>query len=97
MSIYSTDRNSLNNRAGDLFKTVDSTFLRVQQFKTFLDTIADATLISAYGYVQADIDVLRSALTDIEQLRTIYQGTVNLAVAKDFRAFAKQTYPYGSI
>lgn len=97
MAIYNTDKNSINNHAGGLLQAIDGTFLRIQQFKLFLDAIPDATLISAYGYVQADIDVLRSALSDAEQLRTIYQGTVNLAVAKDFRAFAKQTYAYGSL
>lgn len=97
MSVYTIDRAGINSRAGNLLQQIDSTFLRIQQFKTFLDTIPDATLISAYGYVQGDIDILRSSLVDMEQLRTIYQGTANLSVAKDFRAFAKQVYPFGSI
>jgi hypothetical protein len=97
VAIYVVDRPSINNQAGALLRQLDNAFLRVQQFKGFLDTIPDATLISLYGYVQGDIDVLRSALSDVEQLRGIYQGASNLAVAKDFRAFAKQTYPYGSL
>lgn len=97
MALYTVDKTTIAGRAGSLFQQCDATFLRVQQFKAFLDTIPDATLISAYGFVQADIDVLRSALADLEQLRTIYQGAANLAVAKDFRAFAKQGYAFGSL
>lgn len=97
MAVYSIDRQTINARAGNLIQQVDSAFLRIQQFKTFLDTIPDATLISAYGYAQGDIDLLRSSLTDMEQLRTIYQGAAALASAKDFRAFTKQIYPFGSL
>lgn len=97
MALYNIDANMINGKVGGLARELDSTFLRIQQAKTFLDTIADGTLIGTYGYVQGDIDVLRSALTDLEQLRTIYQGAVNLSVAKDFRAFAKSTYALGSI
>lgn len=97
MAVYTIDKNTVNARVGSLAQQVDGALLRIQQFKLFLDTIPDATLISAYGYVQADIDVIRSSLVDLEQLRTIYQGTANLAVAKDFRAFAKQLYAFGSI
>lgn len=97
MSVYTVDRAGINGRAGILLAGLDSTFLRIQQFKTFLDTIPDGTLISAYGYVQADIDILRSSLTDIELLRTVYQGTATQGSLKDFRAFAKQVYAFGSI
>lgn len=97
MSIYVFDRTVANSRVGGMLQGVDAAFLRIQQLKLFLDGISDANLISLYGYVQGDVDILRSALGDIEQLRAIYQGTATLAVAKDFRTFAKQTYAYGSI
>lgn len=95
--IPNIDKASINATAGVLAKDVDRVFTRVQQWKAWFDTQVDATLISQYGYVQADIDILRSAAAELEQLRTIYQGTVNLAVAKDFRAFSKQTYAFGSV
>lgn len=97
MAIYNIDRNTTNARAGSLLQELDATILRIQQFKAFFDTMPDATLIATYGYVQADLDVLRSALSDIEQLRGLYQGTATLGIARDFRTFAKQTYPYGSL
>ena len=97
MPIYLTDKPTINGRVANLVTTLDATFQRIQQFQAWIQTVPDANLISAYGYVQADLDVIHSALGDLEQLRTIYQGTVNLAVAKDFRTFAKQLYPFGSV
>lgn len=97
MSVFVPDHNQLAIRVGGLLSQLDGAFLRIQQLKLFLDTIPDATLTSAWGFPQADIDIMRSAFNDIEQLRTIYQGTANLSVAKDFRTFAKQGYAYGSL
>lgn len=97
MSVYAIDHNSISSRISALMQQIDASFLKVQQFKTFLDTITDANLTSLYAFPQGDIDIIRSSLNDIEQLRTIYQGAANLAVAKDFRAFSKQTYPFGSL
>lgn len=96
MSVYSISHNDISSRLSQLAQQVDAAFLRVQAFKTFLDTITDADLTNLYGFPQADINVMRSALTDVEQLRGIYQGTSNLSVAKDFRTFAKQLYAFGS-
>lgn len=92
-----TDQTSIKNRAGEIARTLDQVLLRAQQYKTFLDQFTDQNLIDNWGFVQADINTLRSAVSDMDQLRTIYQGTANLSVAKDFRTFAKQTYPFGSI
>jgi hypothetical protein len=97
MPVYTTDKTTINNRAAALCQQIDATFLRIQTFKAWLDTLPDATLISTYGYVQGDIDIMRSAFVDLELLRTIYQGTATQGTLKDFRAFAKQEYPFGSI
>lgn len=97
MPVYTTDKATINSRVAALAQQADRSFLAIQQFKLWLDSLPDTTMTSAYGYVQADLDVIRSAFADLEQLRTIYQGTANLAVAKDFRTFAKQVYPFGSI
>src|SRR5258706_16092877 len=96
MALYIVDRQIIDSKAGALFQQLDATFLRIQQFKIFLDTISDANLISLYGFVQADLDILRSSLSDAEQLRGLYQGASTLGVAKDFRTFAKQVYAFGS-
>jgi hypothetical protein len=97
VAIPSIDRATINAQATNIARDLDRAFLRVQQFAAWLATQPDATLITSYGYVQADLDVLRSATTDLDQLRTIYQGGAILAVAKDFRTFAKLCYAFGSI
>lgn len=97
MPVYLTDKATINSRAAALCQQADATFLRIQQFKAWLDTLDDATMTSTYGYVQGDLNILRSAFVDLEQLRSIYQGSANLAVAKDFRTFDKLLYPFGSI
>jgi hypothetical protein len=97
MALPLLTKQQIYDNAGSVARELDRMFVRVQQYKAWLDTQTDSSLISSYGAVQPDLDILRSALADLEQLRTIYQGSVNLAVAKDFRAFSKQTFAFGSI
>lgn len=95
--IPNPSKQQIYDNAGALAKRIDAALKDVQEQKAWLDGISDATLLAApFSCVQADIDVLRSAFNDMNQLATIYLGTANLAVAKDFRAFAKQTYAFGS-
>lgn len=97
MPVYTTDKLTINSRLAGISIGLDRSLLQIQQFKVWLDSLSDATLIATYGYVQGDLDIIRSAVADLDQLRTIYQGSVNLAVAKDFRTFDKLVYPFGSI
>jgi hypothetical protein len=78
-----------DQRSGGLAMAVRDALDNVRKFKAHLDTKTDQSLINL-GYVQAEVDLMRSAFVDLDQLRTIYEGTANLSVAKDFRAFAKQ-------
>jgi len=65
--------------------------VRIERFQTYLVATVDATLLAApYSYSQAEINLLKSAYTDMTQLIAIYRGTQNLSVAKDFRTFTKQ-------
>jgi hypothetical protein len=59
--------------------------------------VPDADFIAQGGYVQADLNTLRSAIGDMDQLRSVYQGASAVATPKDFRTFAKLMYPYGSL
>lgn len=65
------------------------TFAAVARLQTYLAATADATLVGL-GYTSGEVATLKSAIADLNQLRTIYEGTANLASAKDFRTFAKQ-------
>jgi hypothetical protein len=92
-----TDQNTIKNTAGGIVRDLDRIILRGQQFKDWITTYTDAELIANWNFAQADINDLRSAFTDLETLRTVYQGTATQASLKDFRAFAKRLYVFGSI
>lgn len=90
------DKGIVNGTVGSVVADLHRAFGRLVQTKSWLDSVPDATLLAApYGFVQADIDDLRSAFSDLNQLNTIYQGGAALAVAKDFRTFAKRLYGFG--
>lgn len=75
-------------RSGQLALTLRDTLRQVQLFKAWLDTQTDSQLI-ALGYAQGDVDKLRSAFVDLDQLRTVYEGTGTRTPAYDYRSFAK--------
>lgn len=89
------DKSQINAQAGSCAMDLKRTFDRGATFQAWLATIPDATLINTYGFVQLDVDVLRSGFADLVQLNTLYTGGGTLAVAKDFRAFLKQLYGFG--
>jgi len=82
-------KDQIDNNIGSLLSNLDGTLARLEKAKAWLDTNTDVDLIAKYGYVQAELDRLRSGLGDVAQLIGIYRGTTNLAVAKDFRTFIK--------
>jgi alpha-D-ribose 1-methylphosphonate 5-phosphate C-P lyase len=77
-----------------LAQALNVEFTNIQQYKAWLDTMTDQSLI-ALGFAQGDVDVLKSAIADLDQLRVLYQGGATLGTAKDFRAFAKQLWRFG--
>lgn len=85
---YQTAKADVNNRAGNVAIHLRDAIQDAANFKAWLDTQLDADLI-ALGFVQADVNTLRSAMSDLAQLQQIYIGAINLATAKDFRTFAK--------
>jgi hypothetical protein len=95
--IANVDRGQINAQATSLVKTIDRTFLQLDELKTFLDGITDGDLIAIHGYVQADINDLRSALNDMQILALVYRGTQPQASVKDFRLFAKRIWGLGSL
>lgn len=85
---YTISKADVNNRAGNVAIAIRNDLREAAAFKAWLDTQADADLV-ALGFVQAEVNTLRSAFGDLNQLETIYTGAANLATAKDFRTFAK--------
>ena len=85
---FPTSKTDIDARAGQLALQLRDTLRQIQLFEAYLVATPDATLITA-GYIQAEVNTLKSAYSDLDQLRTIYEGGANLSVAKDFRTFAK--------
>lgn len=72
--------------AGDLSRVMAA----IETVFAYIDPLTGAALDALYSYDVGEGDAIRGAYIDLNQLRTIYEGTANLAVAKDFRAWAKQ-------
>lgn len=95
MSIgVSPDKALIDQFAGDISRRLNVTLNLIGDMKYFLDGKSSDDLI-ALGYTGNEVAVLKSAFSDLDQLRTIYEGSVNLAVAKDFRTFARQVFGFG--
>lgn len=88
MAGYIVTADNVNNRAGSVAALVRDALEEAAAFKAWLDTKPDADLVTL-GMLQADVTTVKSAMGDLNQLQTIYLGTANLSVAKDFRTFAK--------
>lgn len=81
----------LDARAGSIAVDVRSAFDRVRLYKLRLDTFTVADL-QALGYLATPTDeaaILKSAFTDLDRLRTIFEGTATQATTYDFRTFSK--------
>lgn len=96
MAIATTTSVNVTAACGGLAHDLDRLMLRIQSQKAWLDTLLDSDLI-AMGYVQADVNTLRSAMLDLDKLRQVYQGAAISDPAYDFRTFAKQLYLFGSL
>ena len=89
MSVGMTaSKGDVDSQAGQVTLQLREAMRAVQLFQGWLATQPDADLV-ALGYTSGEVATLKSAMNDLNQLRTIYEGTATLAVAKDFRAFAK--------
>lgn len=88
---YQVTLADVNNNAGRVAIALRKAFEDVVVYKTWLDATTDGVLTGApINMLQADVNILRSAFVDLNQLNDIRIGNTNLLIAKDFRAFAKQ-------
>lgn len=81
-------KSDLDNAAGNLTKGLDVLLSQVGQLKSYLDTQTDLQLL-ALTYTQPEVNVLRSALGDLDQLRQVYQGLTTRSPVYDYRTFSK--------
>jgi hypothetical protein len=80
----------VNNLVGSIARDIDMTLARVQIMQAWLLTV-DLTA-APYSMLAADQATIKSAFSDLDQLRTLYQGAATLAAAKNFRTFAAQLH-----
>lgn len=91
------DKTAVDNTIGILAKSLRQTLTNIGYYKQWLDTQTDTQLRNAYGYAVSpdEVAVLRSAVADLDKLRTIFEGTATQATVYDFRTFAKLLWGLG--
>jgi hypothetical protein len=81
---YPKNKDSIDGIVGELSQAVNRNFRRAVQLKTELDAYTDGQLTGA-GYTTPEVAVLRTLVTDLNQLNNIYTGAATLGSVKDFR------------
>jgi hypothetical protein len=85
---YPVDKRDVDSKAGQLAVQLRDTFEKIRIFKERLDSVTDPQM-TALGYTAGDINTIRTAYTDLAQLRDIYLGDAALGSVKDFEASAR--------
>lgn len=94
-------KSDLDFAVGRAAQAVANAFVQVKALKAYLDTKTTADLqgleraAGAVAYTDTEVAAMKSAVNDLDQLRTIYEGAAPLPVAKDFRAFVRQVIGVG--
>lgn len=94
MAGLTVTKEQVNELAGVIARTLKLSFERIAVFKKWLDSKTAGDL-TGLGLTAAEIADLRSAFTDLEQLRTVWEGTATVTSAKDFTTFAKRLWGIG--
>lgn len=81
---YPKNKESIDGIVGELSQAINRNFRRAVQLKTELDAYTDGQLTTA-GYTAGEVTVLRTLVSDLQQLNNIYSGAATLGSAKDFR------------
>ena len=82
---YPKNKESIDGIVGELSQAINRNFRRAVQLKTELDAYTDGQLTAA-GYTAGEVTILRTLVTDLNQLNNIYTGAATLGAVKDFRA-----------
>lgn len=88
------DKAAIDARLGAAALAVNEALLNVKALKFWLDSKTQSDL-TGLGYTTGEYAQIVSALADLDQLRTLYEGSASLASPKDFRTFAKLLYGFG--
>ena len=85
---FPTTKADIDSRVGVVAMNLRDVFNDVKNLQAWLATQTSQNLIDR-GYVQGEVDTIKSAYTDLDKLRTIYEGTATQSSTYDFRTFAK--------
>lgn len=83
------NRDTINNQVG----RISSTFLNLLDDIAVMDdglSPYDSVALEGLGFTAGEAAVIGSIRSELNQLRQIAMGLVNLTVAKDFRTFPRQ-------
>ena len=87
-------KDAINNTVGSVVQQVYASLDNARKVQTALAATPNQTLLDL-GFVQADIDSMKSAFVDLDNLRQVFEGGRNQTVAYDFRTFAKRLIGIG--
>lgn len=84
----------LDSQMNSIIQNLDGVMGEIQAMEAFFTAHPDTDFTAVtgpgpVGYAAGDVTNFKSAFSDLDQLRTIYQGSATLGTAKDFRTFAK--------
>jgi len=80
----------IDARAGSLVVQLRDTFEKIRLFKAVLDAFAQDSDLTALGYSQADVTLLRAAIFDLDKLRQVGAAQATQAATNDFWFSAKK-------
>ena len=84
-----TNKLDVDSKTGSIAVRLRDLMQEIQYTAAWIAGQTDQDLINL-GYTQAEVNTLKSAMSDLDQLRTIFVGNATLGTAKDFRTFAKR-------
>lgn len=88
-------KGEIDSRVGQMARDFQKLFRDLPILKTFLDATPDNDLV-ALGYTAGEVATIKTAVNDLDQLRTIWLGTSNLTNAKDFTTFVRRLWGVGA-
>lgn len=88
------DKLQIDNKAGTIAQQINIAMENISLFNEWLTSQQDADLEADYGYTSDEVAVLKSAFSDLDTLRQVYQGLAS-SDAKDYRTFAQQLWGLG--
>jgi hypothetical protein len=88
------NKDAVNHTLGSVTQQVYAALDNARKIQQALAATPNQTLLDM-GFTQADIDSMKSAYVDLDNLRQIFEGGRTQAVAYDFRTFAKRLIGIG--